>query len=74
MSTVITQGRTVRTVLEARLQGLCGRREWHRIHFSVRPPVHASALPSWERLSLALCPGPSSLIRLDALWFWNRVG
>lgn len=37
MSTVITQCRTVRTVLEARLQGLCGPREWHRTHSSVRP-------------------------------------
>lgn len=52
MSTVITQGRTVRTVLEARLQGLCGRREWHRIHFSVRPlcmlvPSHPGSVSPW---------------------------
>ena len=37
MSTVITQCRTVRTVLEAMLQGPCGPREWHRTPSSVRP-------------------------------------
>ena len=37
VSTVITQCRTVRTVLEAMLQGPCGPREWHRTPSSVRP-------------------------------------
>lgn len=53
MSTVITQCRTVRTVLEARLQGLCGPRERHRIHFSVRPLC--MLMPSILGASL---PGP----------------
>lgn len=42
--------------------------------FLCQTSVHASAPPTWECLSLALCPGPSSLIRLEALWFWHRVG
>lgn len=77
MSTVITQCRTVRTVLEAMLQGPCGPREWHRTPSSVRPlfmlvpPNLGASFPGtvfFDQVGCSLVLAPSGMNHVKHCW------